>query len=128
MLTAEVGAEDVRWAKLALCQWAAASGTYAMATASYIMWLAPQIERVRVTYEAERQRLRAAALEGQHRRSADAVAQMAAAWTIFTLCVHRMEGLRPVDQAYGSTASWWGACACPAENALHSGSGARLTA
>jgi len=83
MLTAEVGAEDVRWEKLALCQRAAASGTYAMATASYIMWIAPQLDQVRGTYEAERQRLRAAAQGGQHRRTADAVAQIAAAWTIW---------------------------------------------
>jgi hypothetical protein len=83
MLTAEVGAEDVRWERLALCQEEAASGTYAMATASYIMWLAHQLDQVRGAYEAERQRLRAAALEGQHRRTADAVAQIAAAWTIW---------------------------------------------
>jgi hypothetical protein len=83
MLTAEVGAEDVRWDKLALCQQAAASGTYAIAMASYIMWLAPQLEQVRDAYEAERQRLRATAKEGQHRRTADAIAQIAAAWTIW---------------------------------------------
>jgi hypothetical protein len=83
MLTAEVGAGYVRWDKLALCQQAAALGTYAMATASYIMWLAPQLDQVRGAYEAERQRLRAVAVEGQHRRTADAVAQIAAAWTIW---------------------------------------------
>src|SRR5262245_47477428 len=83
MLTAEVGTNDVRWDKLASCQLAGAGGIYAMAMASYIMWLAPQLDRVRGEYEAERQRLRAVAVEGQHRRTADAVAQIAAAWTIW---------------------------------------------
>ena len=88
----------MQWDKLAMCQRAAASGTYAMATASYIMWLAPQLDRVRGAYETERQRLRIAAPEGQHRRSADAVAQMAAAWTVWLR--HAVEiGAAGVDEA-----------------------------
>ena len=81
-LILEIDKGDVRPPKLTLCQEDAAAGLYAQATATFVRWQASRFAEVQAsfkeTHKAARARLRAA-----HPRTADAIAQLVATYSLF---------------------------------------------
>jgi hypothetical protein len=84
MLTVEVRHGDIKWETLSTAQAAAAAGEYATAMAGFIMWMAPDLELVRETFKKKRLEFREK-VDAEHKRTADVVAQVAAAWCLFLL-------------------------------------------
>ena len=82
MLTVEVRNGDIKWETLSSAQKAAAAGEYATAMAGYIMWMAPDLKLAGEAFRIKRLQLRED-VDAEHKRTADVVAQLAAAWHIF---------------------------------------------
>jgi hypothetical protein len=83
LVIVEVQPGAVSLEHLTTAQSAAAQGSYARAMAGYVMWLAPRLDQVR-------EDLRTISHEGRttlpatiHARTADAIAQLVAAWTVW---------------------------------------------
>jgi hypothetical protein len=82
MMTVEVRQGEINWASMSKAQAAAAAGEYSTAAAGFVMWLANDLEAVRKFFQARRLQFRDKA-EAEHKRTADVVAQLAAAWCLF---------------------------------------------
>jgi hypothetical protein len=77
LLTLEMSPSSVDWSGMTDCQAEAASGLYAQALAGFIHWLATRYTATRTSMRMEIAKLRnAASREGQHRRSAEIVANL----------------------------------------------------
>src|SRR5262249_42526065 len=77
MLILDVAPGMVQWGKLTDCQNAAATGSYALALAGYIHWLAGFAGSGRTRLPDEIRALRQQALQGGHRRIPDITANLA---------------------------------------------------
>jgi hypothetical protein len=84
MMLVELRANEVDWQKVTAAQALAASGVYAMTMATFVMWMASRINDLCQEFQATRLELRKG-IEAEHKRTADVVAQLAAAWDIFLL-------------------------------------------
>jgi hypothetical protein len=84
MMLIELRADEVHWEKVTAAQEIAGQGTYAKAMATFIMWMASRLDDVREEFQRTRLELRKG-IEAEHKRTADVVAQLAAAWDIFLL-------------------------------------------
>jgi hypothetical protein len=78
----EVQRDDVNTELLTLAQHAAAQGTYALAMAGYVRWLAPRLDQTRDEF-ISLTRERRTSISISHARTADAFAQLSAAWSIW---------------------------------------------
>jgi hypothetical protein len=74
---------DVNVEQLTVAQQDAAGGAYARAMAGYIQWLAPQLDRVRQDFRALSHQRRTELPPTVHPRTADAIAQLSAAWSLW---------------------------------------------
>ena len=84
ILTIEVGPEDVDFGRLSQAQADAANGIYASVVATFLQWLAPRIESVRRDLPDMTSRYRdELTMAGHHRRTPDAIGDLAAGATIF---------------------------------------------
>jgi hypothetical protein len=82
MMAVEMLGDDVDWPALSAAQTTAAEGIYAMAMTSFIIWLADDLGVARQLFQEKRLELRKV-IEADHKRTADVVAQLAAAWHMF---------------------------------------------
>ncbi len=73
---------DVIIEQLTMAQQDAAQGAYARAMAAFITWLAPRLDQLRKDF-ATLTHERRDKLSNSHARTADAIAQLAAAWSIW---------------------------------------------
>jgi hypothetical protein len=80
MMIVEVGQGNVDWARLSEVQALAAGGTYATAMGGFVMWLASQLNDARQQFEGKRLDIRQLV---QAERTADVIAQLAAAWEVY---------------------------------------------
>lgn len=83
LVIVEVQRGDVILEHLTLAQHAASTGAYAKAVAGFVQWLAPQIVAVRAELAALAHERRTRIPAGVHARTADAIAQLSAAWTMW---------------------------------------------
>jgi hypothetical protein len=81
MIINEVAPGDVNIDELTDAQEAAEAGVYAYATAGYIRWLAPKLDETRRKFTSAKNELRNK-IGGGHDRTADNLAQVAAAWNV----------------------------------------------
>ena len=84
MMLIELRADEVDWERVTTAQELAASGVYSKAMATFVMWMASRIDDLCREFQATRLDLRKG-IEAEHKRTADVVAQLAAAWDIFLL-------------------------------------------
>ena len=84
MVAVEVRDGDINWHLLTSAQAEAAAGTYATAMAGYVMWLAEDLDEARRLFEADRLAVREI-VQVQHKRVADAIAQLVASWNTYLL-------------------------------------------
>ncbi len=97
MVISELQREDVDLRLLSLAQQAARDGTYAKAMAGYVSWLAPRLDRVRTEFIALTHERRTH-VSVSHARTADALAQIFASWSVWLqFAVH--EGALTRDEA-----------------------------
>jgi hypothetical protein len=82
MVSIEVRAGDMNWQMLSAVQQEARAGTYATAMGGYIMWLAHDLQAYREAFKADREAIREE-VEAEHKRVADAIAQLFAAWNLY---------------------------------------------
>jgi hypothetical protein len=68
---------------MGIAQRDAAGGKYAYALAGFIIWLAPRLDQVRRGFAAITDELRTRLHNRVHDRTADAIAQLAAAWRVW---------------------------------------------
>lgn len=84
LLLLEIGPGDVNVNRLTACQKDAAAGLYALFTAGFIAWLAPQYSEVKAKLTQRIEEIRAQATSsGQHARAPGIQAGLFAAWEIF---------------------------------------------
>jgi len=82
MMTVEVRQGDINWDSLSKAQEAAAAGEYATTMGGFIMWLANDLEFARDVFRSKRLVFRED-VQAEHKRTADVIAQLAAAWNLF---------------------------------------------
>jgi hypothetical protein len=73
---------DVNIEQLTMAQQDAAQGAYARAMSEFIKWLAPRLDQVGKDFAALTHELRGK-LSNSHARTADAIAQLGAAWSVW---------------------------------------------
>jgi hypothetical protein len=83
MATSELRPNAINAVKLAAAQREAAAGTYAMAMAGFIKWLAPQLEAKQAQFQEHVKTHRERARTADHKRTADVMAQLMAAWGVW---------------------------------------------
>jgi hypothetical protein len=89
LVIVEMHRGDVDLERLTIAQKDAADGAYARAMVGYLKWMAPQIEKLREELRTIKDERRAMLPAGVHARTADAFAQLYAAWVIWLrFCVH----------------------------------------
>jgi hypothetical protein len=117
ILAPEVRKGDVNLDRLTEAQAIAAEGTYAKAMAGFVMWMADQRHEVCAEFQAERLVLRAT-VDASHRRTADAIAQLAAAWRVFLWYAVDVEALNQHQAEQVRQRVWAGLTELAAEQAL----------
>ena len=103
----------MNWQMLTTAQ-QAAPGIYAKAMATFIMWMASRIEELRQEFLATRLNLRKG-IEAEHKRTADVVAQLAAAWDIFLLFAIEIGATDEAHASMVQTQVWAGLTEVAAE-------------
>jgi hypothetical protein len=85
VIISEMDSETLDWSKLSECQRAAREGVYAMALAGFLRWLAPKYSDVRgrSAREVADWRERATFQEKTHKRTPQAIGQLARGWHYF---------------------------------------------
>jgi Domain of unknown function (DUF927) len=96
---------DVNVEELTKAQHDAACGAYARVLAAFIRWLAPQLEQVRTDFKSLTHKYRNN-LPQIHPRTADAIAQLAAAWSIWLRFVVHV-GAGSCDEVSAIEGSVW---------------------
>ena len=81
MATSELKPSTIDATKLTAAQKEAASGTYALAMAGFLKWLAPKLEERQETFQADVRAWRDKARTADHKRTADVLGQLMAAWS-----------------------------------------------
>ena len=114
MMLIELRADEVDWEKVTIAQEAAANGIYSKAMATFIMWMASRIEELRQEFLATRLDLRKG-IEAEHKRTADVVAQLAAAWDIFLLFAIEIGATDEAHASMVQTQVWAGLTEVAAE-------------
>jgi hypothetical protein len=119
MIIIELICGQVDQDKLTTAQIEAIGGVYAHAMAGYIRWLAPRLDEVRQEFKSLVQDRRSR-LHADHKRSADAFAQISAAWIIWLRFV-RETGAITKTEADAIEAEVWSTLASMAgqQNGLH---------
>ncbi|MDQ3817758.1 MAG: DUF3854 domain-containing protein [Acidobacteriota bacterium] len=96
-IISEIDSETLNWTKLSACQRAACEGVYAAALAGFLRWLAPQYAdmRGRAAREIADWRERATFQEKSHKRTPQAIGQLARGWHYFLMYTVETGALTP---------------------------------
>jgi hypothetical protein len=101
----EVQRGDVNIEQLTIAQQDAAQGAYARAMSEFIKWLAPRLDQVRKDF-ATLTHERRNRLSNSHARTADAIAQLGAAWSIWLRFVGDVGAATPEEVAAVEDSVW----------------------
>jgi hypothetical protein len=82
MMIVEIRSGEIDWDKMTTAQELAADGTYATTTGGFAVWLASRLGEVRADFQTRRLAIRDE-IQAEHKRTADVIAQLAAAWDVF---------------------------------------------
>jgi hypothetical protein len=82
MMGVEFRSGDVSWDRLTEAQALAADGVYAATIGGFVVWLASRLPEVQAHFQEQRLALREQT-QAEHKRTADVVAQLGAAWDAF---------------------------------------------
>src|SRR5262249_17161057 len=96
---------DVNIEQLTMAQQDAAQGVYARAMSHFIKWLAPRLDQVRKDF-ATLTHERRNKLSNSHARTADAIAQLGAAWSIWLRFVVDVGAATPEEVAAVEDSVW----------------------
>lgn len=107
LLILEVSPGDIDKAKLTECQRHATGGSYALAMACYLGWLAPSYPRIREALPGLTAELRAAAVaDGMHARTPGIVANLAVGFRLFLQFAELVDAITPSERARLRSESW----------------------
>jgi hypothetical protein len=107
MMVVELRAGEVDWKRMSDTQALAEEGVYATAMAGFVMWLAPQLEKVRQHFQKQRLSIRQE-VQAEHKRTADVVAQLGAAWSACLAFAREIGAISEHDQAALWDRAWAG--------------------
>jgi hypothetical protein len=117
MLAPEVRKGDVDLDRLTSAQAVAAEGIYAKAIAGFVMWMAGVRSDVMGEFQTHRRGLRDS-VDASHRRTADAIAQLGAAWRIFLWYALDAEAVQEHEARQIEDRMWAGLTDLATEQAL----------
>ena len=106
LVVVQVQPGDVIDEALTIAQQDAASGAYATAMAGYISWLAPQLDKVREDLRRFTHERRVEVPATAHSRTADNIAQLSAAWSIWLRFVVVVGAATPDEATQIDGAVW----------------------
>lgn len=108
MIISEMDNETLDWTKLSECQHAAREGVYSAALAGFLRWLAPQYADVRgrAAREIAEWRERATFQAKSHKRTPQAIGQLARGWHYFLTYTVDAGALTPDEAAAYMSRVW----------------------
>ena len=92
MMIVEVRAGEIDWGRMSVAQVLAADGTYATAMGGFIIWLASRLDEARRRFQEKRLEIRQE-VQAEHKRTADVIAQLGAAWEVYLVFAHEIGAL-----------------------------------